>query len=133
LNEFIPTPPVKSSKSASAKISAKSLPPERILPKEFIATLDPSYVVPLSAMKSSKYIIQVEDKTTSDIFYTELNIVSNNSFAITSEYGTNYTTDTPFIEFGANIINQQVSLSATGINSFDMSNFIIKGNRTNLF
>jgi len=88
---------------------------------------------PLSAMKSSKYIIQVEDKTTSDIFYTELNIVSNNSFAITSEYGTNYTTDTPFIEFGANIINQQVSLSATGINSFDMSNFIIKGNRTNVF
>jgi len=88
---------------------------------------------PLSAMKSSKYVLQVEDRTTGDIYYSELNIVANDSFAIASEYSSNYTTESPFVEFGAALVNQQVCLSAVAIIPSTMSNFIFKGNRTNFF
>jgi hypothetical protein len=88
---------------------------------------------PLSAMKSSKYVIQVEDRTTGDIYYGEINVVSNNSFAVASEYSSNHTTSLPFVEFGAVLINQQVCLSAISLEDYTMSNFIFKGNRTNFF
>jgi hypothetical protein len=88
---------------------------------------------PLSAMKSSKYVIQVEDRTTGDIYYGEINVVSNNSFAVASEYSSNHTTSLPFVEFGAVLINQRVCLSAISLEDYTMSNFIFKGNRTNFF
>ncbi len=87
---------------------------------------------PLSSMKSSKYIIQVEDKVNNDIFYCELNVISNGVIATVTEYGSNYSTNEPFVEFGAETDGIILSLSATGLGR-DMSNFIIKGNRTNIF
>jgi hypothetical protein len=87
---------------------------------------------PLSSTKSSKYVVQVEDTNTSDIFYGELNVVSNNTIATVTEFGTNYTTNEPFVEFGAEVNNQVVSLTAIGIDR-DINNFVFKGNRINLF
>jgi hypothetical protein len=87
---------------------------------------------PLSSMKSSKYIIQVEDIVNNDIFYCELNVISNGVIATVTEYGSNYSTNEPFVEFGAETDGIILSLSATGLGR-DMSNFIIKGNRTNIF
>jgi hypothetical protein len=88
---------------------------------------------PLSAMKSSKYVIQVEDRTTGDIYYGEINVVTNNSVAVASEYSSNYTTSVPFVEFGAVLLNQRVCLSAIPLEGYTMNNFIFKGNRTNFF
>lgn len=87
---------------------------------------------PLSSMKSSKYIVQVEDIVSNDIFYCELNVISNGVIATVTEYGSNYSTNEPFVEFGAETDGIILSLSATGLGR-DMSNFIIKGNRTNIF
>lgn len=87
---------------------------------------------PLSSMKSSKYIIQVEDIVSNDIFYCELNVISNGVIATVTEYGSNYSTNEPFVEFGAETDGIILSLSATGLGR-DMSKFIIKGNRTNIF
>jgi hypothetical protein len=75
----------------------------------------------------------VEDRTTGDIYYGEINVVSNNSFAVASEYSSNHTTSLPFVEFGAVLINQRVCLSAISLEDYTMSNFIFKGNRTNFF
>ena len=88
---------------------------------------------PLSAMKSSKYVLQVEDSYTGDIYYGEINLVANNTIVVASEYSSNHTTEYPFVEFGASIINQRVCLSAIAMNTHMMSNFIFKGNRTNFF
>ena len=88
---------------------------------------------PLSAMKSSKYVLQVEDSYTGDIYYGEINLVANNPIVVASEYSSNHTTEYPFVEFGASIINQRVCLSAIAMNTHMMSNFIFKGNRTNFF
>jgi len=88
---------------------------------------------PLSAMKSSKYVVEVEDKETSDIFYAELNLIGNSNIAVTTEYGSNYTTALPFIEFGGAIINNRISLSAVALEGHNMEKFVIKGNRTVFF
>ena len=88
---------------------------------------------PLSAMKSSKYVLQVEDITTGDIYYGEINLVANNTIVVASEYSSNHTTEYPFVEFGASILNQRVCLSAIAMDTHLMSNFIFKGNRTNFF
>lgn len=88
---------------------------------------------PLSAMKSAKYVLEVEDKSTADIFYAELNVVSNGVIATATEYGSNYTTDLPFVEFGALFLDQNVHIYAIGLESHDINDFIFKGNRTNLF
>jgi hypothetical protein len=88
---------------------------------------------PLSAMKSSKYVLQVEDSYTGDIYYGEINLVANNTIVVASEYSSNHTTEYPFVEFGASIKNQRVCLSAIAMNTHMMSNFIFKGNRTNFF
>lgn len=87
---------------------------------------------PLSSMKSSKYILQVEDITSSDIFYCEMNVISNGIIATATEYGSNYTTSEPFVEFGAETDGLVVRLSAIGVGQ-SMSNFIFKGNRINVF
>lgn len=89
--------------------------------------------VPLSASNSSKYIIQVEDETDNAIFYGEINVVSNGTVAVATEYALNHTTVFPFVEFGAEVINNRVSLSAIALESKNMANFTFKGNRSNLF
>jgi hypothetical protein len=94
------------------------------------ATLD---CVPLSAAKSSKYIIQVEDNSDGALFYGEINVVSDGTIAVATEYALNHTTVFPFVEFGAEIVNGRVCLSAVALESKNMNNFTFKGNRSNLF
>ena len=94
------------------------------------ATLD---CVALSAAKSSKYIIQVEDTTDGAIFYGEINVVSDGTIAVATEYALNHTTVFPFVEFGAEVISGRVCLSAVALESKNMTNFVFKGNRSNLF
>jgi hypothetical protein len=94
------------------------------------ATLD---CVALSAAKSSKYIIQVEDTTDGAIFYGEINVVSDGTIAVATEYALNHTTVFPFVEFGAEVISGRVCLSAVALESKNMDNFVFKGNRSNLF
>ena len=94
------------------------------------ATLD---CVALSAAKSSKYIIQVEDNSDGAIFYGEINVVSDGTIAVATEYSLNHTTVFPFVEFGAEVIGGRVCLSAVALESKDMANFVFKGNRSNLF
>ena len=90
--------------------------------------------LPLSAAKSTKYIIEVEDKSDSALFYGEVNVVSDGTIAVASEYGLNHTTVFPFVEFGAEVISgTHIQLSAIALESKDMANFIFKGNRSNLF
>ena len=94
------------------------------------ATLD---CVSLSAAKCSKYIIQVEDNTDGALFYGEINVVSDGTIAVATEYALNHTTVFPFVEFGAEVINGRVCLSAVALESKNMANFVFKGNRSNLF
>ena len=94
------------------------------------ATLD---CVALSAAKSSKYIIQVEDTSDGAIFYGEINVVSDGTIAVATEYALNHTTVFPFVEFGAEVISGRVCLSAVALESKTMTNFVFKGNRSNLF
>jgi len=89
--------------------------------------------VPLSASNSSKYIIQVQDVSDNALFYGEINVVSNGTIAVATEYALNHTTVFPFVEFGAEVINNRVSLSAVALEGKNMANFIFKGNRSNLF
>jgi hypothetical protein len=89
---------------------------------------------PLSGAKSAKYIIQVEDKTDNSLFYGEVNVVSDGTIAVATEYGLNHTTVFPFVEFGAQVVsNNHIALSAIALDGKTMSNFIFKGNRSNLF
>ena len=71
--------------------------------------------IPLSAAKSSKYIMQVEDTSDGALFYGEINVVSDGSIAVATEYALNHTTVFPFVEFGAEVINDRVSLSAVAL------------------
>jgi len=89
--------------------------------------------IPLSAAKSSKYIIQVEDTSDGALFYGEINVVSDGSIAVATEYALNHTTVFPFVEFGAEVIGNRVSLSAMALEGKNMANFTFKGNRSNLF
>ena len=89
--------------------------------------------IPLSASKSSKYIIQVEDTSDGALFYGEVNVVSDGTIAVATEYALNHTTVFPFVEFGAEVINNRGSLSAMALEGKDMANFTFKGNRSNLF
>ena len=103
----------------------------------FYKTRLPDYAIldafPLSAMKSSKYVLQVEDSITGDIYFGEVNLVANNVIVVASEYSSNHTTEFPFIEFGASIINQRVCLSAIALDTHNTVDLIFKGNRTNFF
>ena len=89
---------------------------------------------PLSGTKSAKYIIQVEDKSDNSLFYGEVNVVSDGTIAVATEYGLNHTTVFPFVEFGAQVVNSSnIILSAVALDGRTMSNFTFKGNRANLF
>ena len=89
---------------------------------------------PLSGAKSAKYIVQVEDRSDSSLFYGEVNVVSDGTIAVATEYGLNHTTVFPFVEFGAQVVsNNNIALSAIALDGRSMSNFTFKGNRSNLF
>jgi len=89
---------------------------------------------PLSGAKSAKYIIQVEDRSDNSLFYGEVNVVSDGTIAVATEYGLNHTTVFPFVEFGAQVVsNNSITLSAIALDGKSMSNFTFKGNRANLF
>lgn len=90
--------------------------------------------LPLSAAKSTKYIVEVEDKSDGALFYGEVNVVSDGTIAVATEYGLNHTTLFPFVEFGAEVVSStHIQLSAVALESKTMSNFVFKGNRSNLF
>ena len=94
-------------------------------------TLD---TIALSSVKSTKYIVEVSDKSDDAIFYGEINVVSNGTIAVATEYALNHTTMFPFVEFGAEVISgTHIQLSAIALEGKDMSNFVFKGNRSNLF
>lgn len=104
----------------------------------FYKTNVPDYSVldmlPLSGAKSSKYIIEVEDTSDGAIFYGEVNVVSDGTIAVATEYGLNHTTVFPFVEFGAEVVSgTHIQLSAIALEGKTMSNFVFKGNRSNLF
>lgn len=89
---------------------------------------------PLSGAKSTKYIVEVEDKSDNALFYGEVNVVSDGTIAVATEYGLNHTTVFPFVEFGADVVSgTHIQLSAVGLESKNMANFVFKGNRNNLF
>ncbi|MDB4396068.1 hypothetical protein N9Z65_00465 [bacterium] len=91
-------------------------------------------IMPLSGAKSTKYIIEVEDKSDGALFYGEVNVISDGTIAVATEYGLNHTTIFPFVEFGAEIISgTHIQLSAMALESKSMPNFVFKGNRSNLF
>jgi len=89
---------------------------------------------PLSGANSAKYIIQVEDITDNAIFYGEVNVISDGTIAVATEYALNHTTVFPFVEFGASIVNgTHIALSAIPLDGRTMNSFIFKSNRANLF
>ena len=60
--------------------------------------------------------------------------VSDGTIAVATEYALNHTTIFPFVEFGAEVVNStHIQLSAIALEGKDMSNFVFKGNRSNLF
>ena len=90
--------------------------------------------LPLSAAKSTKYIVEVEDKSDGALFYGEVNVVSDGTIAVATEYGLNHTTVFPFVEFGAEVVSStHIQLSAVALEGKNMSSFVFKGNRSNLF
>ena len=90
--------------------------------------------IPLSGANSAKYIMQVEDITDNAIFYGEINVISDGTIAVASEYGLNHTTVFPFVEFGASVVNgTHIALSAIPLDGRTMNSFIFKSNRSNLF
>ena len=104
----------------------------------FYKTSVPDYtildVLPLSSAKSSKYIIEVEDTSDGALFYGEVNVVSDGTIAVATEYGLNHTTVFPFVEFGAEVVSgTHIQLSAIALEGKNMANFTFKGNRSNLF
>jgi len=89
---------------------------------------------PLSGANSAKYIMQVEDISDNAIFYGEVNVISDGTIAVATEYALNHTTVFPFVEFGASVVNgTHIALSAIPLDGRTMNSFIFKSNRANLF
>ena len=111
-----------------------NLKPNFIFYKTNLAAYSVLDTFPLSGANSAKYIMQVEDITDNAIFYGEINVISDGTIAIASEYALNHTTVFPFVEFGASIVNgTHIALSAIPLEGKTMNNFIFKSNRANLF
>ena len=90
--------------------------------------------IALSSVNSTKYIVEVKDKSDGALFYGEISVVSDGTIAMASEYALNYTTVFPFVEFGAEVVGgTHIQLSAVALESKDMTDFVFKGNRVNLF
>lgn len=111
-----------------------NLKPNFLFYKQGLSDYSVLDTLPLSAAKSTKYIVEVEDKSDGALFYGEINVVSDGTIAVASEYGLNHTTVFPFVEFGAEVVSStHIQLSAVALESKTMSNFTFKGNRSNLF
>ena len=111
-----------------------NLKPNFLFYKQGLADYGVLDTLALSSVKSTKYIVEVTDKSDDAIFYGEVNVVSDGTIAVATEYALNHTTIFPFVEFGAEVVNStHVQLSAIALEGKNMSNFIFKGNRSNLF
>jgi len=111
-----------------------NLKPNFLFYKQGLSDYSVLDTLPLSAAKSTKYIVEVEDKSDGALFYGEVNVVSDGTIAVATEYGLNHTTVFPFVEFGAEVVSStHIQLSAVALESKTMSNFTFKGNRSNLF
>lgn len=85
----------------------------------------------LSQFKSAKYTIEVYDTTSNEVFFTELSLVSNGVDYAINEYGLNYTTSNPFVEFDAVVATGSVSLRILQANGFNnITNCRLKAKRT---
>ena len=111
-----------------------NLKPNFLFYKQGLADYGVLDTLALSSVKSTKYIVEVTDKSDDAIFYGEVNVVSDGTIAVATEYALNHTTIFPFVEFGAEVVNStHIQLSAIALEGKDMSNFVFKGNRSNLF
>jgi len=111
-----------------------NLKPNFLFYKQGLADYGVLDTLALSSVKSTKYIVEVTDKSDDAIFYGEVNVVSDGTIAVATEYALNHTTIFPFVEFGAEVVNStHVQLSAIALEGKNMSNFVFKGNRSNLF
>ena len=83
--------------------------------------------------KSAKYIIEVEDLVSGEMFFTELSVITNGSTFSITPWGLNYTTTAPFVEFDAVVNANSLSLKilqASGFNN--IASCRLKATRTNL-
>jgi hypothetical protein len=111
-----------------------NLKPNFLFYKQGLADYGVLDTLALSSVNSTKYIVEVTDKSDDAIFYGEINVVSDGTIAVATEYALNHTTIFPFVEFGAEVINStHIQLSAIALEGKNMSNFVFKGNRSNLF
>jgi hypothetical protein len=110
-----------------------NLKPNKLIFKTNLAGYGTLDVFPLSTVSSAKYIVEVTNRDDSNLYFSELNVISNGVNAVICEYGINSTATVPFVEYGAYSDSFFVYLTANGINGKDMSNFTFKVNRTNLF
>ena len=111
-----------------------NLKPNFLFYKQGLADYGVLDTLALSSVKSTKYIVEVTDKSDDAIFYGEVNVVSDGTIAVATEYALNHTTIFPFVEFGAEVVNStHIQLSAIALEGKNMSNFVFKGNRSNLF
>ncbi len=111
-----------------------NLKPNLLFYKQGLVDYSVVDTLPLSSVNSTKYIVEVQDKSDGAIFYGEINVVSDGSIAVATEYALNHTTIFPFVEFGAEVVSgTHIQLSAVALEGTDMSDFVFKGNRSNLF
>ena len=111
-----------------------NLKPNTLFYKQGIVDYSVVDTLPLSSVNSTKYIVEVQDKSDGAIFYSEINVVSDGVIAVATEYALNHTTIFPFVEFGANVVSgTHIQLSAVALEGKDMTDFVFKGNRSNLF
>lgn len=111
-----------------------NLKPNFLFYKQGLADYSVLDTIALSSVNSTKYIVEVKDKSDGALFYGEISVVSDGTIAMASEYALNYTTVFPFVEFGAEVVGgTHIQLSAVALESKDMGNFVFKGNRVNLF
>lgn len=111
-----------------------NLKPNFLFYKQGLAEYSVLDTLALSSVNSTKYVIEVSDKSDGAIFYGEINVVSDGAIAVATEYALNHTTIFPFVEFGAEVISgTHIQLSAVALEGKDMTDFVFKGNRSNLF
>jgi hypothetical protein len=58
--------------------------------------------IDLKKFKTAKYIIEIESRS-GELMFTELSLVCNGNQPFLVEYGMNYTTNEPFVEFDATV------------------------------
>ena len=92
-------------------------------------TVDTYY---LSSFKACKYTIEITDTVLNKIHYSEINVLSDSTDSVASEYGILYTSTIPMIEYGAITNGTTVSLTAMSLLG-STSNKQFKGVRTNFF